>query len=93
MSLEFEWDNNKARKNFRKHGVTFEEASSVFGDPLALTIPDPLHSEVEDRFISLGETYRGRLVVVVSTEPGNKIRIISTQVATRQERKDYEEGT
>ncbi len=54
MSLEFEWDDDKAKKNLKKHGVSFEEASSVFGDPLALTIPDPLHSEEEDRFVTLG---------------------------------------
>ncbi len=76
-----------------KHGVSFEEASSVFGDPVALTIPDPLHSEEEDRFITLGESHRRRLLVVVSTERGDKIRIISARVATRRERKDYEEGS
>src|SRR5262249_36340110 len=61
--------------------------------PLALTIPDPLHSEAEDRFITLGESHRGRLLVVVSTDRGDTIRIISARVATRRERKDYEEGT
>ena len=55
MSLAFEWDEEKAKKNLKKHRVSFEEASTVFGDPLALTIPDPLHSEEEDRFITLGE--------------------------------------
>ena len=92
MSLEFEWDEDKAKTNLNKHGVSFEEASSVFGDPLALTIPDPLHSEEEDRFITLGESHRRRLLVVVSTDRGNKIRIISARAATRRERKDYEEG-
>ena len=82
----------KPEKNFKKHGVGFEEARSVFGDPLALTIPDPLHSEEEDRFITLGESHRRRLLVVVSTDRGNRIRIISARVATRRERKDYEEG-
>jgi uncharacterized DUF497 family protein len=77
MSLEFEWDDDKARKNFKQHGVSFEEASTVFGDPLAITIPDPLHSEVEDRFITLGESHGRRLVVVVSTDRGDRIRIIS----------------
>ena len=93
MGLEFEWDAAKARKNADKHGVSFEEASSVFGDPLALSIPDPLHSEAEDRFITLGESYRRRLLVVVSTDRGDTIRIISARAATRRERKDYEEGT
>jgi uncharacterized DUF497 family protein len=93
MSLAFEWDEEKAKKNLKKHRVSFEEASTIFGDPLALTIPDPLHSEEEDRFITLGESPRGRLLVVVSTERGDKIRIISARVATPRERKDYEEGT
>jgi uncharacterized DUF497 family protein len=92
MSLEFEWDADKAKTNLKKHGVSFEEASSVLGDPHALTIPDPLHSEEEDRFITLGESHRRRILVVVSTDRGNKIRIISARVATRQERKKYEEG-
>jgi uncharacterized protein len=67
MSLAFEWDEEKAKKNLKKHRVSFEEASTVFGDPLALTIPDPLHSEEEDRFITLGELPRKRLLVVVAT--------------------------
>jgi uncharacterized DUF497 family protein len=92
MSLEFEWDDNKAARNRKKHSVSFEEASTVFGDPLALTIHDPLHSEEEDRFVTLGESHRRRLLVVVFTERGDKIRIISARVATRRERKNYEEG-
>jgi uncharacterized DUF497 family protein len=92
MGLEFEWDNRKAKQNLRKHDVSFEEASTVFGDPLAVTIPDPLHSEEEDRFITLGESQRRRLLVVVFTDRRGKIRIISARVATRNERKDYEEG-
>ncbi len=76
MRLEFEWDDDKAGKNLKKHNVSFEEASTVFGDPLALTIHDPLHSEKEDRFITLGESHRRRLLVVVSTDRGDKIRII-----------------
>ena len=88
----FEWDDDKAKQNIRKHGVSFEEASSVFADPLALTIPDPLHSEEEDRFVTLGESHRRRLVVVASTDRGAAVRIISARVATRRERKDYEEG-
>jgi uncharacterized DUF497 family protein len=93
MSLEFEWDEDKAKRNQKKHRVSFEEASSIFGDPLALTIPDPLHSEEEDRFVTLGESHRRRLLVVCTTDRGDKIRIISARVATRRERKDYEESS
>jgi len=92
MSLEFEWDAKKARDNIKKHSVSFEEASTMFGDPLALTIYDPLHSEEEDRFVTLGESEKGRLMVVSFTDREDRIRIISARVATRQERKDYEKG-
>jgi uncharacterized DUF497 family protein len=92
MSLAFEWDEDKAKQNVKKHGVWFEEASTVFGDPLARTIHDPLHSGEEDGFVQLGESHRRRHLVVVFTERGAKIRIISARVATRRERKDYEEG-
>jgi uncharacterized DUF497 family protein len=92
MSLGFEWDEKKARQNRNKHGVDFEEASTVSGDPLSSTIPDPEHSEEEDRFPILGESIRLRLLVVSFTERGDDIRIISARVATRRERKDYEEG-
>jgi len=93
MGLDFDWDDKKAKRNLKKHGVSFEEASTVFRDPLARTIDDPLHSDEEDRFVSLGESRRQRLLVVVFTERGGKIRIISARVATRHERKDYEEGS
>ena len=73
MSLTFEWDERKARVNFAKHGVSFVEAATAFGDPGSLTIPDPDHSSDEDRFILLGETHRGRLVVVVHTERGENL--------------------
>lgn len=66
--LTFEWDANKARTNLSKHGMSFEEASTVFADARSLTIPDPLHSKAEDRFISLGTSHRGKLLVVVHTE-------------------------
>lgn len=92
MGLTFEWDENKAHGNLKKHGVSFEEASTVFGDPLSQTIADPLHSEDEDRFVTLGESHRHRLLVVVFTERGENVRIISARRATRRERKDYEEG-
>ena len=93
MPLEFEWDTRKAKGNRQKHGVSFEEASTVFSDSLATTIDDPVHSEDEDRFIILGESSRRRLLVVSFTERETRIRIISARVATRRERKDYEEGT
>jgi uncharacterized protein len=92
MSLAFEWDDKKAKQNLKKHRLSFEEASTVFGDPLALTIPDPVHSEDEDRLNTLGESNRQRLIVVSFTDRGDKIRIISARLATRRERKDYEEG-
>lgn len=93
MGLEFGWDEKKARTNRRKHGVSFEEASTVFGDPLARTIHDPLHSGEEDRFVILGESHRRRLLVVVFTDRGRTIRIITARVANRRERKDHEEGS
>ncbi len=92
MTLDFEWDEDKSKKNSKKHGVSFEEASTVFGDPLALTIPDPLHSEEEEHYVTLGESDRGRLLVVAATDRDDRIRIISARVATRRERKSYEEG-
>ena len=92
MSLTFEWDEEKAKRNVRKHKVSFEEASTVFADPLSLTIPDPLHSEEEDRFVTMGMSIKGRLLVVVHTERGDIIRIISARLATPRERRDYERG-
>ena len=93
MPLTFEWDANKARTNLAKHGIGFEEASTVFGDNLSLTIPDPLHSEVEDRFVTIGTSHRGKLLVVVHTERGENMRIISARPARRREQKSYEETT
>ncbi len=92
MGLTFEWDENKAKQNLKKHGVSFEEAATAFGDSLSRTIADPLHSEDEDRFVILGESHGRRLVVVVFTERGENIRIISARRASRRERKNYEEG-
>ncbi len=92
MGLAFEWDESKAKVNTRKHGVNGEEASTVFADPLSVTIYDPVHSEDEDRYIALGESQRRRLLVVVFTDRGDRIRIIGVRVATRRERKDYEKG-
>jgi uncharacterized protein len=93
MALNFEWDANKAKSNLGKHGISFEEASTIFADPRSLTILDPMHSDLENRFITLGTSHRGKLLVVVHTERGNNIRIISARVASRRERRNYEEGT
>ena len=91
MALSFEWDTNKARRNLAKHGVSFEESSTLFGDPRSLTIPDPVHSQVEDRFVTIGISHRGKLLVVVHTERGDNIRIITARPASRRERRTYEE--
>lgn len=88
----FRWDPKKARSNLRKHGVGFEEAGSVFRDTLSTTIDDPLHSFEEERFVTLGLSDRGRILVVVHSDLRNAIRIISARIATRSERKRYEEG-
>lgn len=90
--LKFEWDREKAAANARKHGVSFEEAASIFGDPLALTFDDPDHSRGEVRFLTFGMGHRQRLLAVIHSERRGKIRIISARVATRHERKIYEEG-
>jgi uncharacterized DUF497 family protein len=90
--MDIEWDAAKAANNLRKHGVSFEEASSVFYDPLAVTGPDPDHSEGEERLITFGTSPAGQLLVVSHTERGESIRIISARVATRTERRIYEEG-
>jgi len=90
--LTFEWDEGKAELNLKQHGVSFEEAGTVFGDPLSCTIPDPLHSQEEDRFVIIGESHERRLIVVVFTDRDETIRIITARCATRRERKNYEEG-
>jgi len=90
MALVFEWDAEKASSNLDKHGVSFEEAGSAFADPLSLTIPDPAHSEGESRFILVGMSAGGRLVVVAHTERQDRIRLISAREASRRERRAYE---
>jgi uncharacterized DUF497 family protein len=77
VGLKFEWDEKKAAANLRKHGLSFEEAASAFGDPLSLTIPDPEHSQGEQRYVLLGMTERRRLVVVAHTERAEVVRLIS----------------
>jgi len=90
--VTYEWDTRKAEENLRKHRVSFEEAATVFLDPLALTFPDPEHSDEEDREITIGVTTRLRVVFVSHCQRGDRIRILSTRKATRKERKQYEEG-
>ena len=91
MALEFEWDPVKAELNLREHGVSFDEATTIFRDTLSITISDPDHSDYEDRFIDIGMSHRMQLLVVSYTERKDKIRIISARRATRAERKNYEE--
>jgi uncharacterized DUF497 family protein len=91
--VRFEWDPEKEVRNLRKHGVSFEEASAVFGDPLAATIPDAKHSELGVLFITIGRSSGNRLLVVSHTDAGESIRIISARAATPQERRHYESGT
>ena len=91
MGYNFEWDPRKAAANLKKHRVSFEEAITVFRDPLSLNMPDPDHSEDEQRFIVLGTSARLRRVVVSYTERSPMTRIISARLATRQERREYEE--
>ena len=92
MSLQFEWDEAKAIANEHKHGVSFEEAVTVFGDPSSLTIFDTEHSDTEDRFIDIGLSASGRVLVVVYAERGTRIRIVSCREAARTERRQYEQG-
>ncbi len=88
--MEFDWDPNKALHNFKKHGVDFQEAATVFADMLSITYPDPDHSNDEDRFILIGLSNRNRLLIVAHTDRLGMTRIISAREATRSERKLYE---
>ena len=92
MGLLFEWDPKKARLNVKTHGISFDEASTAFRDPLSQTIDDLLHSEDEERFVLIGRSIQGRLLVIVHTERGDRIRIISARLATNKERFRYEEN-
>jgi len=89
--MKFEWNLEKARSNFRKHKVSFEEAATALKDPMATTGCDPDHSVGEERFVTFGVSERGRLLVVAHTEKDDTIRIISARVASKEERKIYEE--
>ena len=91
MAFRFSWDPAKAASNHRRHWVTFEEATTTFGDPLSITVPDPEHSVDELRFVLVGLSDRQRLLVVVHATWGEVIRIISARLATRRERNVYEE--
>ncbi len=93
MRLNFEWDEKKAKVNLEKHRVSFDEATTVFVDPLSITIPDPDHSAEEQRYIGIGSSDKGHILIVVYTERGSNIRIISCRKATPSERKLYEEGS
>lgn len=90
MALQFQWDDTKARTNVQKHGVSFEEAKTVFDDPSLFTVLDEGHSDVEERFISLGLSVRGRVLLVIHTDRDAMIRIISSRKATKSESVVYE---
>jgi len=90
--VEFEWDNRKASKNRKKHRVSFREAASVFGDPLAITFDDPDHSAEEHRMLTFGVTRTGKMVVVSHTERNGSMRIISARIMEKHERNIYEES-
>jgi uncharacterized DUF497 family protein len=91
MGIEFEWDPAKAELNLKEHGVSVDEATTVFRDTLSITITDPDHSNSEHRFLDIGMSHRRRLLVVSHTERKRQVRIISARRATRAERKNYEE--
>jgi uncharacterized DUF497 family protein len=93
MAYEFEWDPEKAAENLRKHGVSFDEAVTAFGDPLSILMPDPDHSVGEERYLVMGISTQNRLLVVAFVERPPRTRIISARLATRRERHDYEEGS
>jgi uncharacterized DUF497 family protein len=89
--VNFEWDPDKARRDHRKHRVSFHEAATVFGDPLAVTYDDPDHSLSEERFITIGTSRNGRVLIVAHSDRGENTRIISARKTTLGERRHYEE--
>jgi uncharacterized protein len=93
IAMEFEWNPDKAASNQEKHSVSFEEAATVFDNSLSLTFPDPDHSTNKQRYIIIGISQFGQLLIVSHTDRGEKVRIISARRATRQERRFYEQGT
>jgi uncharacterized DUF497 family protein len=90
--INFEWDEKKSSANMRKHGISFDEARTVFGDPLSLTVRDPDHDSDEERFVTIGHSVRSRLLIVVHTVRGLNIRLISARSATKYEKRDYEKA-
>ena len=92
MELNFEWDEDKAEANWHKHKVRFEEGKTIFNDPFLWTFPDPEHSDGEQRYLDIGYSSKGHILVVSHTERGRNFRIISCRKATATERRAYEEG-
>ena len=89
--MEFEWDLGKATSNLRKHGISFHEAATVLGDPLGTTFPDPDHSVGERRYVTIGASEAGKLMVVAHVDRSRRVRIISARRVTRRERRFYEQ--
>ena len=89
--MNFEWNEEKASSNLRKHGVSFDEATTIFGDPLAITFSDPMHSEGEERYLTFGHSSTGKFIVVAHTDRDDRIRLISAREMTRKEQSDYEQ--
>ena len=88
--VEFEWDASKAEANLRKHGIAFREAATIFRDPLSITVFDPDHSIEEDRYMTMGTSAEGRILMVAHTDRGDRVRLISSRELTHAERKAYE---
>ena len=89
--MNFEWNEEKSNTNLRKHGVSFDEATTIFGDPLAVTFSDPTHSEGEERYLTFGRSSTEKFIVVAHTDRDDRIRLISAREMTRKERSDYEQ--
>jgi hypothetical protein len=88
--IDFEWDPSKAKENLRKHGVSFDEGATIFRDPLGITIYDPDHSHQENRYITIGSSSNGRVIMVAHTDRYGRTRVINARELTRKERKAYE---
>jgi uncharacterized protein len=92
IQMQFEWNQDKAELNLKKHGVSFNEATTVFNDPLSVNFPDPNHSIGEERYVIIGLSSADRLLIIAHTDRTNRVRLISAREATRNERRFYEEG-
>ena len=90
--MQFEWNSDKANTNLKKHGISFNEASTVFNDPLSITFPDPDHSDGEERYVIIGLSSASRILIVTHTDRADRVRIVSAREATRNERRFYENG-